>query len=101
MRYTMGMDIGSTYTKAVILDDADNIVARSMKPTGSRLQEVAQAVMQENIERAGLCRDDIAYLITTGYGRHQFDDRDTQVTDLTASARGAAATAVGRPHPAS
>lgn len=89
MRYTLGMDIGSTYTKGIILDDSDTIVARTVKPTGSRLQEAAQAVMAETLERAGLAREEISYVITTGYGRHQFDDRDIQVTDLTANARGA------------
>jgi (R)-2-hydroxyacyl-CoA dehydratese activating ATPase len=90
MRYTLGLDIGSTYTKGVVLDDADNILARVMKPTGSRLNDAAQAVMNETLEQVGLSREDISYCITTGYGRHQFTDRDTQVTDLTASARGAA-----------
>ena len=89
MSYTMGLDIGSTYTKGIILDSSDDIVARIVKPTGSRLQEAAQAVMRETLELAGLARKEIDYVITTGYGRHQFDDRDTQVTDLTANARGA------------
>ncbi|CUW39345.1 putative Activator of lactoyl-CoA dehydratase [Magnetospirillum sp. XM-1] len=89
MRYTMGLDIGSTYTKGIILDDSDMIVARTVKQTGSRLQEAAQAVMAETLDLAGLAREEVAYVITTGYGRHQFDDRDIQVTDLTANARGA------------
>lgn len=89
MTYTMGLDIGSTYTKGVILDGSENVVARTISPTGSRLQEAARRVMDETLERAELARDEIGYVITTGYGRHQFDDRDTQVTDLTANARGA------------
>jgi predicted CoA-substrate-specific enzyme activase len=89
MRYTLGMDIGSTYTKGIILDGSDTIVARAMKPTGARLQEAARAVMDETLELAGLARADISYTITTGYGRHQVADSDTRVTDLTANARGA------------
>lgn len=89
MRYTLGLDIGSTYTKGVVLDSDHAIVARAMKATGSRLSEAAQAVMDDTLAAAGLVRDDVAYCITTGYGRHQFVDRDTQVTDLTATARGA------------
>lgn len=89
MSYTLGLDIGSTYTKGVVLDDTDTIVARTIKPTGSRLQEAAKAVMDATLSAAELDREQIEYVITTGYGRHQFDDRDTQVTDLTANARGA------------
>lgn len=89
MTYALGLDIGSTYTKGVILDDDHNIVARHMQPSGARLQEVAGIVKRETAERAGIDVNDISYCITTGYGRHQFDDRDLQVTDLTAAARGA------------
>src|SRR5664279_756999 len=89
MSYTMGMDIGSTYTKGIILDNFNTILARTVKPTGSKLQEAAQVVMRETLDLAGLAREEIDYVITTGYGRHQFADRDTQVTALTANARGA------------
>jgi len=89
MSYTMGLDIGSTYTKAVILDQTDDFVARTIRPTGSRLQEAGSSAMQDALRSAGLDRAQIDYVITTGYGRHQFDDRDAQVTDLTANARGA------------
>lgn len=89
MSYTLGLDVGSTYTKGVILDESNNIVARYMLPSGPRLQETAKAVKQETAKLAGISESDIAYCITTGYGRHQFVERDLQVTDLTASARGA------------
>lgn len=50
MTYTMGLDIGSTYTKGVILDGSENVVARTISPTGSRLQEAARRVMDETLE---------------------------------------------------
>jgi predicted CoA-substrate-specific enzyme activase len=87
--HTLGLDVGSTYTKAVIMSDQRKIVARHVEPTGSRLQEVAQRVRERVVSDAGLEVGDIAYVITTGYGRHQVSFRDLQVTDLTAAARGA------------
>lgn len=89
MKFTLGLDVGSTYTKAAILDGAHHLVAHYMEPTGSRLGEVAQRVCDGALASAGLRQDDIAYTITTGYGRHQVTFRDLQVTDLTATARGA------------
>lgn len=89
MTFTIGLDIGSTYTKGVILDNHGTIVARAIRPSGVQLEESTQAVMQEAMDAAGLARDDLSYCITTGFGRHQFQDRDTQVTDVTAAARGA------------
>lgn len=89
MNYTLGLDVGSTYTKAVILNEARQIVARQMEATGSRLKEVAEKVRDNVLRSAGMQWQDIAYTITTGYGRHQVEFRDLQVTDLTANARGA------------
>ena len=88
MAYTIGLDIGSTYTKGIILDADKNIVGRAMRATGARLQNAAVAVVDMTLEAAGLTSNDINYCITTGYGRHMYDDRDLQVTDLTATARG-------------
>ncbi|MEZ5480728.1 MAG: acyl-CoA dehydratase activase [Porticoccaceae bacterium] len=89
MTYTIGLDIGSTYTKGLILDHCGNIVSKSMSPSGIELEASTQNVMNDVINKAGLNQGDIAYCITTGFGRHQFAVRDTQVTDVTAVARGA------------
>lgn len=89
MRYTAGIDLGSTYTKCVVLDQDREIVGRAMRPTGFRLEEVAQEVLQTALDQGGLRRGDVEYLITTGFGRHQMQEADAHVTDLTAAARGA------------
>jgi len=90
MSYTAGIDIGSTYTKAVIADSENRLVSRAIAPTGFRLPEVARAMLEQAIAEAGLQRSDIEYVVSTGFGRHQVDVSDAQVTDLTAAARGAA-----------
>lgn len=88
MVYTLGLDVGSTYTKAVILSSDHKIVAHQMAATGSKLSEVAQQVSESAAAQAGLTLKDISYVITTGYGRHLVPFRYLQVTDLTATARG-------------
>lgn len=89
MTYTAGIDIGSTYTKAVITDEHSNILGRAIEKTGFRLAEAARITLERAIAEANIARDDVQYIVTTGFGRHQTDIADTQVTDLTASARGA------------
>lgn len=90
MVYTAGIDIGSTYTKAVVVDDALEVVGRAMQPTGFRLSEAADTQFTEALAAAGLPRDAVEYVVATGFGRHQAAQADVHVTDLTASARGAA-----------
>jgi len=89
MSYTVGIDVGSTYTKAVVLDDAERIVGRGLLRTGFKLAEAGERAFQLALEQAGLARDEMAYIATTGYGRFQLPFRDLNITDLTASARGA------------
>ncbi len=89
MKYTAGIDVGSTYTKALILSEDNQIVGRAIKSTGFKLTEVSEYVFQKAVAEAGLSENDVDYIIATGFGRHQTLISDLQVTDLTASARGA------------
>lgn len=88
MTYTAGIDLGSTYTKAVILDADHRIVGQAMRPTGFRLAEVGGRVLADALAEGGLERGDVTYVVTTGFGRHQLPEADAHVTDLTAAARG-------------
>jgi predicted CoA-substrate-specific enzyme activase len=89
MNYTAGIDVGSTYTKAVILDADHQVAGRAMLHTGFRLAEAAETAFREAREQAGIGEDRVAYVVSTGIGRHQVSFSDTQVTDLSAHARGA------------
>lgn len=90
MTYTAGIDVGSTYTKAVLLSESGVVVARAMARTGFRLAEVSRKVYDEVLEHAGALESDVEYVISTGYGRFQVPFRSVQVTDLSSAARGAA-----------
>ncbi|MCP5111359.1 MAG: hypothetical protein GY953_11050, partial [bacterium] len=90
MTITAGLDVGSTYTKAIIQAEDGEIIGKAVSPTGFRLREVARTIYEQALEEAGLSEDDVSYVIATGGGRHQADFKDLHVTDLTASARGAA-----------
>lgn len=89
MSFTAGIDVGSTYTKAVILGADGKLVAREMAGTGFRLAEAAANAYQQALANCGLTERDIAYVASTGFGRYQAAFRDVQVTDITAQARGA------------
>ncbi len=84
-----GIDVGSTYTKAVILEDDTTVRARAMNPTGFKLVEVAERTYHAALAESGLDESDVDYVIATGFGRHQVRFKDVHVTDLTAGARGA------------
>jgi (R)-2-hydroxyacyl-CoA dehydratese activating ATPase len=89
MSFVAGIDVGSTYTKVVILDQDLQIVGQAMRNTGFQLGKAAQDALDLALEKASLEQSDIAYTVSTGFGRHQVPFSDVSVTDLTASARGA------------
>jgi len=86
---TAGIDVGSTYTKAVVLDERREILGRAMLPTGFQLTKAADTALDEAARASGCARGDLAYIVATGFGRHQVPIGNVKVTDLTAAARGA------------
>lgn len=89
MTITAGIDVGSTYAKAVVLDEGGAILGRGLRPTGFRLAEVSAEVYDDALQAAGRSADDVDYVVATGMGRHQVAFKDIHVTDLSASSRGA------------
>jgi activator of 2-hydroxyglutaryl-CoA dehydratase len=89
MKCVAGLDVGSTYTKAAILNSEGDLIGRAMQNTGFKLDEASRKVFDVALKDAGVSESDVGYVISTGYGRHRVDFRDVTVTALTAAARGA------------
>jgi predicted CoA-substrate-specific enzyme activase len=88
MKITAGIDVGSTYTKVVLLNEQKEIVGKYLNPTGFQLEKISRKTFNEALAEAGLTEGDVDYIVATGIGRHQATFKDIHVTDLTASARG-------------
>ncbi|MFC1932208.1 acyl-CoA dehydratase activase [Chloroflexota bacterium] len=84
--YFAGVDIGSTMTKVVIMNEA--ILASFIGPTGPEHRKLANKVMEEALAQAKLYFDDIAYVVATGYGRINVPFADKQITEISCHARG-------------
>jgi (R)-2-hydroxyacyl-CoA dehydratese activating ATPase len=89
MMCTAGIDVGSTYTKAVIVGEDGECVARAMLKTGFDLPKAARRTFDAALDTAARSPEEITYVIATGFGRFQVSFADARVTDLTAAARGA------------
>ena len=87
--YFVGIDSGSTSTDVVILDKNRQIVAGIILPTGAGAAIGAERALEEALKDAGLTREDIDALVTTGYGRTAIQDGDKSITEITCHARGA------------
>jgi len=86
--YFAGIDIGSTMTKAVILDK--EIIAAVIGPTGPEQRRLANRVMEEALASARIPFESITYIVSTGYGRINVPFSDKQVTEISCHAKGVA-----------
>ena len=86
--YFAGIDVGSTMTKAVILNRG--VIASVIGPTGPEQRRLANKVMEEALKKAALSFEAITAVVSTGYGRINVPFADAQYTEITCHARGIA-----------
>ncbi len=89
MKYFSGIDIGSTAIKIVLIDESGDIVAHQTSPTGSHFHKNTLDSFHILLERTGTKKEDVAYIISTGYGRKLFKEADESISEITANAAGA------------
>ncbi len=90
MAYAAGVDVGSTQTKAVIVDESRQIVSRALTDTGANVIRAAENAFQEALHEGKLREEEVEYVVGTGYGRYKVTFGNTQVTEISCHGRGAA-----------
>jgi len=89
MKYFGGCDVGSTYTKAVIVDETGKIVADTTMKSKINAEESAKLAMAEVLKQVGLEKSEaLAYLIGTGYGRNKVPFADENISEISCHAMG-------------
>ncbi len=84
-----GVDVGSTATKAIFLDENAQIVARGLVNTGANVVKAAEKAFQEAVRAARIEEYDVSYTVGTGYGRYRVPFGDAQITEISCHAKGA------------
>lgn len=89
--YTMGVDVGSTTSKCLILKNGAEVCASVIVTAGTGTSGPGRAVAAA-LEQAGLKREELRAVTATGYGRNTFEGADFVVSELSCHAIGAHAT---------
>ena len=87
--YTAGIDVGSTQTKSIVLDENRNIIGRGIRMTGADVVKASEEVLEGACREAGIEAHEIVYTIGTGYGRFRVSTGDDQITEISCHAKGA------------
>ena len=91
----LGVDLGSTTAKVVIVDESGDICAANVVQMGAVSRAGCERAMQAALSVADLARDEVSATIATGYGRRLVPGVDRTFTEITCHARGAASICPG------
>jgi len=83
-----GIDIGSITAKAAIIKD-NKLIATHVIMTGYDIQTSGQRVFDELLAKAGIEKNQIESLISTGYGRNSVEFADKALTEIICHGAGA------------
>lgn len=85
--YALGIDIGSTATKVVVVDQDKRMVGSAISSLGAGTSGADQALTQL-FRETGLSWEELDAVVATGYGRQRFERADKQVSEISCHARG-------------
>lgn len=89
MRFAAGVDVGSTQTKAVVIEEEAGIAARALVDTGANVTRAAENAFNLACSQAAIDPHDVGFVVGTGYGRYKISFGNAQMTEISCHARGA------------
>ena len=86
---TLGIDIGSLSTNAVLINEKKEIVAYEIIATGASSKKACDKIYKHILDATKTEAKDLDYIIATGYGRIKVPFANEVVTEITCHAKGA------------
>ncbi|MDR1472482.1 MAG: acyl-CoA dehydratase activase [Synergistaceae bacterium] len=88
MAFKVGLDLGSTAIKAVIVD-GDRVAWQGTRATAPGQEAVAEGLLDEGLSALGARRGEISGIASTGYGKKLYASADRHIDEITSNAAGA------------
>ena len=90
MKYFGGCDVGSTYTKCVIIDENGKIEASVINRSKINPVKSAEIALDDAVAQIAALSSpkDLTYLIGTGYGRNKVPQADENISEISCHAMG-------------
>lgn len=80
---TMGIDVGSTASKCIVLKDGKEIIGKALTDVGAGTSG-PERVVRSIVETTGMQLEEMDYILATGYGRNSFEQAQSQMSELSA-----------------
>ncbi len=78
---TLGLDVGSIFTKAVLLDD-DELIAALVRETVGDISQKIDGMVEELLEKAGISPGEVKTCVSTGQGEDLVERADFGEDDI-------------------
>lgn len=88
-KFYCGIDVGTSFTKAVIIDEKKEIVSKNIERTGSNLEKSINNILTTLSSPVGIPKTDIVHITATGFGRRNVPYANNVITEISSHAKGA------------
>lgn len=86
--YVAGIDIGSVAAKFLIMREDGAVMSYVVEETTPDIEELAERLRNRGLRKAGLEKEDLAYIFSTGYGRYTVSFAQDNRTEIICHATG-------------
>ncbi len=80
--YFAGIDVGTTMTKAVVINSNKELIGRHIRRSGTDLLSSAKAAFEAALSQAGVTQGNIRATVATGYGRKNVTFANDNKTEI-------------------
>ncbi|MFW9880919.1 MAG: acyl-CoA dehydratase activase [Candidatus Thorarchaeota archaeon] len=87
--FFVGIDVGTSYVKSVLINQEKEVLSSFVKRTGTSIENSAKIALEEVISNVSLQRSSIKHITATGYGKSKVYFADTNKTEISCHAKGA------------
>jgi len=87
--YFVGIDVGTSYVKTVIINNNKHVVSSFIKRTGTSLLDASKMSYEKVLAKLSLSKSDIKQITATGYGKNKVGFADNAKTEISSHAKGA------------
>jgi predicted CoA-substrate-specific enzyme activase len=88
MDYFVGVDVGASTAKAIVINGAKEILGFSVNDSGVDFEAAAEKAFEDSKVKAGLETSDETSVVATGYGRRNVSFAGSTRTEISCHARG-------------
>ena len=84
----VGVDVGASRTKVAILNSEKDLIGHSVRKSGTDFSVTAESCLEDSLAMAGASSKDMAYCVSTGYGRKNVPFSRESRTEIGCHAKG-------------